>query len=122
MASIDFGTACSGWAYSLTEDVLADPDKITVKRWISGSITSYKTRTSVLLSPDGSSVKAFGCDAEKKYAMLVKDGRNKNYYLFSRFKVELHKLINKVTFYHMASRMGVIKRHISKSINHYKNK
>ena len=97
MAAIDFGTACSGWAYSLREDFLADTNNVTVKCWSSGDITSYKTPTCVLLSADGSRVLAFGYEAEQKYRALVKEGRHMNCYLFSRFKLELHKLINKVS-------------------------
>lgn len=72
---------------------MTDPTKVTIKNWSSGNLTSCKTPTCILISPDGVSVKAFGYDAETKYAELVRAGRHKDYYFFSRFKMELHKSI-----------------------------
>ena len=96
MAALDFGTTYSGWGYALRDDFLTDPSKVTVKHWNSGNIISYKAPTCILLSPDGKIVEAFGYDAETRYAALIHDGKNKYYYFFSRFKMDLHKSLEQV--------------------------
>ena len=93
---MDFGTSYSSWAYSFRDDFLVDPGDITIKDWGSENIASSKAPTCILLSPDGERLLAFGYEAEKRFAELVSDGKHKEYYYFSRFKMELHRLINKV--------------------------
>ena len=97
VAAIDFGTTYSSWGYSLRNDFLSDPGDIIVKRWEFGKTSMFKAPTCILLSPDGSKVEAFGFDAERMFAALVKQGRHRDYFFFFRFKLELQNLINKVS-------------------------
>ena len=76
---------------------MSDPGDIIVKRWEFGKTSMFKAPTCILLSPDGSNVEAFGFDAERMFAALVKQGRHRDYFFFFRFKLELQKLINKVS-------------------------
>ena len=96
VAVMDFGTSYTSWAYSFRDDFLVDPGDITTKDWGSENISSSKAPTCILLAPDGERVVAFGYEAEKRFAELVSEGRHREYYYFSRFKMELHRLINKV--------------------------
>ena len=92
---MDFGTSYSSWGYLFRDDFLVDPGDITTKDWGSENNISLKAPTCLLLTPDGGRVEAFGYEAEK-FSELVREKKHKEYYYFNRFKMELHRLINKV--------------------------
>ncbi|XP_019622013.1 PREDICTED: heat shock 70 kDa protein 12A-like [Branchiostoma belcheri] len=87
VAAIDFGTTYSGYAFSL----MSSPEDIIMnKNWGENvGFQSYKTPTSVLLSPEKKFV-AFGFDAITKYTTLLEENEDKDYYFFDRFKMRLH--------------------------------
>ncbi|XP_078331448.1 heat shock 70 kDa protein 12A-like [Crassostrea virginica] len=88
VAAIDFGTTYSGYAFSLTHDELKFYGP---QIWNSGHgvLSSQKTPTSLLLNPD-QTFNSFGFEAEDKFAELVADENHHEFYLFQRFKMELH--------------------------------
>lgn len=94
VAAIDFGTTFSGWAYSYKHEFQSDPTIIHAKNWNNGSNISTKTPTTVLIEPDGKTFVAFGYEAEDKYALLCADGKQKEFYYFSRFKMMLHNKLD----------------------------
>jgi hypothetical protein len=76
----------------------ADPLRIHANQaWNSGgkAFLSLKTPTCLLLD-DKKQLVAFGYDAENRYADIVMDGEQDDYYYFHRFKMNLHN--NKVCF------------------------
>ncbi|XP_035678978.1 heat shock 70 kDa protein 12A-like [Branchiostoma floridae] len=87
VAAIDFGTTYSGYAFSF----MSSPEDIIMnKNWGENvGFQSYKTPTSVLLSPEREFV-AFGFEAISKYTTLLKEEEDKEYYFFDRFKMRLH--------------------------------
>ncbi|XP_066285856.1 heat shock 70 kDa protein 12A-like [Branchiostoma lanceolatum] len=87
VAAIDFGTTYSGYAFSF----MSSPEDIIMnKNWGENvGFQSYKTPTSVLLSPERKFV-AFGFDAIAKYTTLLEENEDKEYYFFDRFKMRLH--------------------------------
>ncbi|KAL4230257.1 Heat shock 70 kDa protein 12A [Mactra antiquata] len=85
-AAIDFGTAFSGWAYSMHNDKNA----IICKHWNSGTHISLKAPTTVLIQPDGKTFDAFGYDAENRYANLFYNKEHAPYYYFQQFKMLLY--------------------------------
>ncbi|XP_052081952.1 heat shock 70 kDa protein 12A-like isoform X3 [Mytilus californianus] len=92
VAALDFGTAYSGYAFSMRSDFKTDPLKIHVNQaWNAGSrqLLSLKTPTALLLNPD-KEFEAFGYEAETTYANLAMDDTNSGYFLFRRFKMNLH--------------------------------
>eukprot|EP00058_Branchiostoma_floridae_P028057 XP_002613548.1 hypothetical protein BRAFLDRAFT_71812 [Branchiostoma floridae] len=65
-------------------------DVIMNKNWGENvGFQSYKTPTSVLLSPEREFV-AFGFEAISKYTTLLEEDEDKEYYFFDRFKMRLH--------------------------------
>ena len=92
VAAIDFGTTYSGYAFSTKADFQKDPLQIRANQsWASGGkyLLSLKTPTCLLLDNGGNFV-SFGFDAENKYADLVMDEKQDEYYFFHRFKMKLH--------------------------------
>ena len=91
VVGIDFGTTYSGYIFSLSNDEL---HFFSPHFWSSGhgGMTSMKTPTALLLNPDQTR-NCFGFEAEDKYAELVTEGRHRDYYLFVRFKMELHSKV-----------------------------
>ncbi|KAH3769786.1 heat shock 70 kDa protein 12A-like [Dreissena polymorpha] len=85
VASIDFGTTYSGWAFSFTND----PKCFITKEWYSGSMHSSKAPTCALFQPDGKTFEAFGYDAENKYVKLASKDDHKDWYFVSKFKMSL---------------------------------
>eukprot|EP00058_Branchiostoma_floridae_P006841 XP_002592329.1 hypothetical protein BRAFLDRAFT_240123 [Branchiostoma floridae] len=87
VAAIDFGTTYSGYAFSF----MSSPEDIIMnKNWgESVGFQSYKTPTSVLLSPEGKFVE-FGFKAIAKYTTLLEENEDKEYFFFDRFKMRLH--------------------------------
>ncbi|XP_033731605.1 heat shock 70 kDa protein 12B-like [Pecten maximus] len=90
-AAIDFGTTFSGYAFSSLNDFQSSPDKVSSMTWTAGSgcLQSLKTSTCVLFSPD-KKFYDFGFQAEDKYSELVLEEKEKGWYLFRRFKMELY--------------------------------
>ena len=86
VASIDFGTTYSGYAFSSKDEWKRDPMKIHTNVWNSTNLTSAKTPTTLLLSPEREFL-AFGYDAETTYS----DSKDKFalYYYFYCFKLML---------------------------------
>ncbi|KAH3704812.1 heat shock 70 kDa protein 12A-like [Dreissena polymorpha] len=94
VASIDFGTTFSGWAYSFTHEYEKDPTDVKSKNWNSGSFISCKAPTCVLITSDEKdkdkkTVEAFGYDAENKYAELAAEDIHRDFYFFQTFKMNL---------------------------------
>ncbi|XP_033744268.1 heat shock 70 kDa protein 12B-like [Pecten maximus] len=98
-AAIDFGTTFSGYAFSSLNDFQSSPDLVSSMVWTAGSgcLQSLKTSTCVLFSPH-KKFSAFGFQAEDKYSELVLEKKEKGWYLFRRFKMELYNA-KKVTTY-----------------------
>ena len=91
--AIDFGTTFSGYAFSMRSN---KNDIVMNKNWGADvGFRSYKTPTSILLRPDGST-HSFGFQAENEFTDLDEDERKEGYLLFQRFKMELfsHKVSN----------------------------
>lgn len=97
VASIDFGTTYSGWAYSLYNDYMIAPTKAQTKVWYSktGTLATEKTSTVVLIKPDGKTLEAFGYDAEDRYDELDNEKQH-GYYYFTRFKMKLYTPLTQV--------------------------
>jgi len=98
-AAIDFGTAYSGYAFSLR----TDPSKIYKnKGWNANGLLSFKTPTCVLLNYR-KQFDSFGYEAENKYAELAEEENHEVWLFFCRFKMILHN--NKVfwsrSFFHV---------------------
>ncbi|XP_076111559.1 heat shock 70 kDa protein 12A-like [Mytilus galloprovincialis] len=92
VAAIDFGTTYSGYAFSMRHEFKTDPLKIHANQaWNSGgrALLSLKTPTCLLLN-DRKELDSFGYEAENKYADIVMDDEQDNYYYFHRFKMNLH--------------------------------
>ncbi|WAR31533.1 HS12B-like protein [Mya arenaria] len=89
VASIDFGTTFSGWAYSYKYDYETNKNNIHTKNWQGSSHISQKAPTVVLIKPDGKTLHSFGYEAESKYADLAETGDHKDWYYFRRFKMLL---------------------------------
>ncbi|XP_052790419.1 heat shock 70 kDa protein 12A-like [Mya arenaria] len=89
VASIDFGTTFSGWAYSFKHEYHNNKDNIHTKNWPASSHISQKAPTVVLIKPDGKTLQSFGYEAESKYAELAETGDHKDWYYFRRFKMLL---------------------------------
>lgn len=92
VAAIDFGTTYSGYAFSMRDTYNTDPLKIHANQaWNAGGrqLLSLKTPTCLLLNSD-KEFDSFGYEAENKYAELVMDGEQNDYYYFHRFKMSLH--------------------------------
>ncbi|XP_052284848.1 heat shock 70 kDa protein 12A-like isoform X2 [Dreissena polymorpha] len=89
VASLDFGTTYSGWAYSFTHEFQQDPTQIKSKHWNADQFMSNKAPTCVLIRSDGKTVDAFGYEAEDKYAKLSQKNEHKDWYYFKHFKMKL---------------------------------
>lgn len=94
VASIDFGTTYSGYAFSLTTDFKRDPLLIhSNQTWNSGTaqLLSLKTPTCILLNSNRKT-KSIVYEAESDYSR-IKEEDNENqedYYFFHRFKMILY--------------------------------
>ncbi|KAH3704788.1 heat shock 70 kDa protein 12A-like [Dreissena polymorpha] len=89
VASIDFGTTFSGWAYSFTHENEMDPTDVKAKNWNADQFISAKAPTCVLIESGGRKVEAFGYEAENRYAELASDDEHKDWYFFKKFKMTL---------------------------------
>ncbi|XP_062578755.1 heat shock 70 kDa protein 12B-like [Saccostrea cucullata] len=89
-AAFDFGTAYSGYAYSLRSDFNEDPTKIlTCEGWPASKGLSMKTATCVLFN-EKQEFDSFGYEAENKYMTLASEHFHHNWFYFRRFKMELY--------------------------------
>ncbi|XP_063446045.1 heat shock 70 kDa protein 12A-like isoform X1 [Mytilus trossulus] len=92
VAALDFGTAYSGYAFSMRSNFKTNPLKIHANQaWNAGGrqLLSLKTPTTLLLNAD-KQFKAFGYEAENTYADLAIEDEHSDYFLFRRFKMNLH--------------------------------
>ncbi|WAQ95250.1 HS12A-like protein, partial [Mya arenaria] len=92
VASIDFGTTFSGWAFSFKHEFERDPLKVFAKQW-TGEHVSLKAPTCALIRPDGRSMEAFGYEAENRYAELAIENCHHSWFYFKRFKMLLDTVI-----------------------------
>lgn len=86
VASIDFGTTYSGYAFSSKDEWERDPLNIHKNVWNSSNLMSAKTPTALMLGPKREFL-AFGYDAETKYS--ESEGSFASYYYFHCFKLIL---------------------------------
>lgn len=96
VASIDFGTTYSGYAYSFRNDWT----KVITHSWHGGEYMTHKAPTTLLLKPNGDFFE-FGFKAEKQYAELAEKEEHEDYYFFRRFKLilkpKLTERVNRAT-------------------------
>jgi hypothetical protein len=88
VAALEFGTT-SGYAFSLKKHFERNPLNIIYYKWNTGTSLSLKTPTCLLLNNEKQFV-AFGSDAENRYADLIMEGEQDDYYFFDRFTMNLH--------------------------------
>ena len=91
-AALEFGTTYSGYAFSGKSEFKTEPLCISCSNiWKAGNqnILSIKAPTCILLDKEKQFV-AFGYDAENRYAELVMDEKQDDYYFFDRFTMSLH--------------------------------
>lgn len=103
VAAIDFGTTYSGYAFSMKDTFNNEPMTIhTNQAWNAGGkqLLSLKTPTCLLLD-SYKQFDSFGYEAESKYAEIVMENEQDNYYYFHRFKMSLHT--NKVNMKYLYS-------------------
>ncbi|KAL3861281.1 hypothetical protein ACJMK2_007324 [Sinanodonta woodiana] len=94
VAAIDFGTTCTGYAYSLTQHYEEDPLNIRTKQsWKGGVEISTQAPTSVLFDAD-QKFHSFGFEAENKYKDLAAKNNHRQWYFFKHFKMILHRVKN----------------------------
>ena len=89
VAALEFGTTTSGYAFSFPYNFERDPLKINFHNWNTGTSLSVNTLTCLLLNKKKQCV-AFGYKAENRYAELVDDEKQDDYYFFDRFTMSLH--------------------------------
>ena len=89
VAALEFGMTTSGYAFSFEYSFRRDPLKISFHNWHTVTSLSVKTLTCLLLNKKKQYV-AFGYDAENRYAELVDDEKQDDYYFFDRFTMSLH--------------------------------
>ena len=88
-AALEFGTTTSGYALSSKYNFKRDPLNIRSHNWNTGTSLSAKTLTCLLLNKKKQYV-AFGYDAENRYAELVMEEEQDDYFFFDRFTMSLH--------------------------------
>lgn len=87
VASLNFGTTYSCYAFSFITDFKKDPMKIQLNRlWRAGSTTTISLKTpSCLLLNRNMELVSFGNDAEHQYRKFVIDDEQDDYFYFQRF-------------------------------------
>ncbi|KAL3861280.1 hypothetical protein ACJMK2_007323 [Sinanodonta woodiana] len=94
VAAIDFGTTCTGYAYSLTENYKNRRLNIMNEQlWPGRSAIGGQAPTSILFNQD-QTFHSFGFEAEKKYKDLALFNKEKEWYFFKHFKMILHHTEN----------------------------
>jgi hypothetical protein len=89
VAALEFGTTTSGSAFSWQCNFERDQLKIFLNNWFNGTYLSAKTLTCLLLNKK-KQFEAFGYDAENRYAELIMEEEQDDYYFFDRFTMSLH--------------------------------
>ncbi|KAH3747262.1 heat shock 70 kDa protein 12A-like isoform X2 [Dreissena polymorpha] len=89
VASIDFGTTFSGWAFSFKHEFERDPGKVYAKQWTGSQIVSLKAPTCALIRPCGAVLEHFGYEAESRYSDLALEKLHGDWFYFKRFKMML---------------------------------
>ena len=87
VAAIEFDTTNYCFAYSMRNEFGTDPLKICI--WYLPGSLSEKLPTCLLLDKEKQFM-AFGYDAVHRYAELVMDEKQDDYYFFDRFTMSLH--------------------------------
>lgn len=95
--AIDIGTIYSAFAFAHKDDINFDIGELNIicnQPWHCGkaNLISLKTQTCVLLNDDAE-LMSFGFDAENKYGKLA-ETREKNYFFFRRFKMNLYQKVS----------------------------
>ncbi|KAJ7328611.1 hypothetical protein OS493_023880 [Desmophyllum pertusum] len=92
VVAIDFGTTYSGFAFAFNDKTRKAGIHMN-NDWGDGhGGKTLKTPTTLLLDPDGK-FNSFGYEAKEKYADLPQE-KQRQYYYFELFKMELHKSEN----------------------------
>ncbi|XP_062583858.1 heat shock 70 kDa protein 12A-like [Saccostrea cucullata] len=86
VASIDIGTAYTGYAYSFNKK----PYDITVRKWTADGVVSPKAPSSVLLTPQ-LTFDSFGYEAERKFSDLFAKKGHKDWHFVQSFKMALNE-------------------------------
>ena len=92
VVALEFGTNNSGYAFSLQQEFEIDPLKIQCIKKRDVRFTSHASMhipTCLLLDKERIFV-AVGYDAENKYAELLYDNEQDDYYFFDHFKKSLY--------------------------------
>lgn len=76
--SIDI-TNKSSFSYSFAHELASDPFRQFQPLWYA-SLTGYKTKTDILIAPDGKTLVEYGNNAETKYFELIETGQHASYY------------------------------------------
>ncbi|KAK3602710.1 hypothetical protein CHS0354_017152 [Potamilus streckersoni] len=91
VAAIDFGTTCTGYAYSLTQHYEEDPLNIRTKQSWKGSVDiSIQAPTSILFDTNRK-FHSFGFEAENKYKDFAAKQTHRQWFFFKHFKMMLHR-------------------------------
>ncbi|KAL3832241.1 hypothetical protein ACJMK2_023901 [Sinanodonta woodiana] len=89
VVAIDFGTTYSTYAYSTRDEFETNPLKIFADlKWDAGGVFQAEKTATTVLFDEKRNLRSFGFEAEAKYANLD-DSQKKNWYYFSRFKMNL---------------------------------
>ena len=91
VAAIDFGTTYSGAAVSFHHEYIENPTRIYALK-IGDPRLSMKTKTCILVKPDGQTCYKFGDAAESYYYEQLDETERQKWYYFSRFKMELYQM------------------------------
>ena len=94
VAALEFGTTNSGFAFSMRHEFEKDPLQMHCTRIKyagagAGTRSSLKQTTCLLLDKEKKFV-AFGYDAENRYAGLVMNKEQYDYYFFDHFTMSLY--------------------------------
>lgn len=89
VCAIDIGSTYSGYAYAEVKDV----SEVILSEWNTHLHVSYKTSTSLLLDRSNKFV-AFGYEADSKYAELVEDGHQVDYFYCYRALLDLRREVH----------------------------
>lgn len=120
VGAIDFGTSYSGYAFSFK----SDPQKVFTKVWPGDvNLSSSKTPTCILFDKD-MNFKAFGFQAEDKYADCYSDGEHHDWYFFRNYKMALYGTMavsKKQTFDDVQGRPAPLFTLVTETIKYLKN-
>ncbi|KAL3857036.1 hypothetical protein ACJMK2_011736 [Sinanodonta woodiana] len=89
--ALDIGSTYSGYAYQFSSDFNDNPRDIWMSDSWSGSNSTHKTSTCLLLKCDTLERIAIGEVAERKYLRFLDTGTECSYHLFKNFKMTLYR-------------------------------